>query len=777
MRDRRLPSLGVVALACVASCLCLFPRTVQAGPGKYDPKTKQFNLFYTFARLPGLGQAGEPVTPDPAKNQQVLSFLEEVSQKIQTITDGRGKLGPPQLVDSVARADIVVDVAFTSERAAFANLGCLDNAQGQVLFYYNYLSSPDRDRAGVANTVAHELCHYFFGLPDEYNDPRGCPAGALGGRCIMDNYWTMPWYHRACDQDHNQQIVQNNKQYTMPCQKLIDDFFTARGVGSGKTADSETGVPPAKQPDTEEAKLQSIIKDATSAVGKKRGKLTGGLEALRKVAKNLVTQGLKDANITRTEGEVGKAVNMILKAASFAAMPPTDRLRTIVSLLIETGKRVATASKAKDNASKISEVESALLKAAVGNAPDPGKPLSKEDADFVQNLARQVVLSPPDDNGQPKNRDELNYQMLRYLFEAIRDLSAESNPAVARAMSDRIRGLDVLGREFKLPVLNRSRFGARRTMIIAPNPRSDALDPVPLQSGIFSFRTMRNRYLQQFAKLVERNQIQFNTVDLRQRIETREDDAMGGRLSASDRTSVVFNPQPSPPGATAEQLSPTGDVQQLLTKILDEIRKDQLENVAVLIPPGGLGDEVDPLLKEFRKQQLVRTSDIRLDLVVVGVQKIPTLLLDLCHRSGGTVLTIGDVQETGAIAQRLKNEQSAGSWVTFPRVYDLPCGAERAKQFADMLRGQGDINGFLKLRQRNAFAWAKHQLNLPLNSDEDSDVKEILKNEKCAADEKKDHVDQFAGYPRADRPSQQAFNLRGRRDPGHDQEDDGRRHE
>ena len=62
--------------------------------------------------------------------------------------------------------------------------------------------------------------------------------------------------------------------------------------------------------------------------------------------------------------------------------------------------------------------------------------------------------------------------------------------------------------------------------------------------------------------------------------------------------------------------------------------------------------------------------------------------MDLVQRSGGVVLTITDIHETGAIAQRLKNEQSAGAWITVPRQFDLPCGEEPAKALASRLSGE-----------------------------------------------------------------------------------------
>lgn len=691
MGDHRYVSWSRLAVVFSAAWLISSAADAVAGPGTYDAGKREFNLTYTYARLPGVGQVGEPLPLDPERDKIVMSFVDEVSQIFQVVTEGRGKIGSFKPVDSAARADFVISPDNDSDRAAWATMSGLGK-EGHVFLYYKYLADPSRPRSGVALTAAHELCHYIFGLPDEYPDPsdgqpnRHCPPSPTGDGCIMDNYWSRPWYHKLCADDHNTTVISRRQNLRFPdsCKVKVDAFFAARGVVGVPSAEAVAGQLAAGEAGTEEAKLRTIVTTATVAVRKNAHKLSGAFDNLRRFARELVVKGLKEQNLTRTEGEISKAVGVIMKVASVATMSPPERFIAVAKILRAAAVRIAARSKAADDGAKIADVKAELINLAIKSAPpaaDGG--FKEEDVAYLDSLARQAVLAPPDDlQGQPKDADQVNYQMLRFLFEAVRDLSSDTNPAIARSMSDRLRSLDALGREFGLPVPNKPRFGTRRTMIIAPNPEP-AFDLIPLQSGIYSYKLVRDQYLTQFAKLIQRNEIQFNKIDLRQPFQTNVDERFGAGPAPGQKP-FVFTPKPDPsqsksasPPAPAP--SPTANVAQLLAVVLDEIRKDQLENVAVLIPPGGLPREVDDLLKHFREEDLVTKSDIRLDVVVVGAQKVPPLLLDLCQRSGGVVLTIADTHETGAVAQRLKNEQSAGSWIAFPRQFNLATGTPTLK--------------------------------------------------------------------------------------------------
>src|SRR5262249_31529394 len=89
------------------------------------------------------------------------------------------------------------------------------------------------------------------------------------------------------------------------------------------------------------------------------------------------------------------------------------------------------------------------------------------------------------------------------------------------------------------------------------------------------------------------------------------------------------------------------------------------ENVTLIVPPGGLSANVEAAAEKFAKAVKTRT-DVRFDIGLVGTTVIPPFLRDLSQRTLGTVLTITDIDEIGAIAQRLAYEQTQGNWVIIP---------------------------------------------------------------------------------------------------------------
>ena len=91
----------------------------------------------------------------------------------------------------------------------------------------------------------------------------------------------------------------------------------------------------------------------------------------------------------------------------------------------------------------------------------------------------------------------------------------------------------------------------------------------------------------------------------------------------------------------------------------------------MLVPPGGLPPNVSQSLDVLRAK-LPPGSDVRLDIVLVGPTDIPESLRDMAIRSRGSILTINDIDEIGAIAQRLKNEQTSGSWLVIPQQGTIP---------------------------------------------------------------------------------------------------------
>jgi hypothetical protein len=252
------------------------------------------------------------------------------------------------------------------------------------------------------------------------------------------------------------------------------------------------------------------------------------------------------------------------------------------------------------------------------------------------------------------------------------------------------------------------KFGTRRTVIVAPGPIDADRDYIAMRSGVERYTRVRDRYLRQFARLIERTRTEFNTVELRQELRGEADEGLAYEL---DRFAAGRGQ------GEVEFLSPTSTtVTELLNEVACALEKNELENILVLLPPGGLPPDVERPIEELR-QRLAETRgrapqlDVRLDVVGAGLTRVPETLQHLVDQTGGSVLSILDTSEIGALAQRLKNEQSAGAWLSVPRTFELKTGTSdqtptdggalarvRAQAHADQI-GQGPRHGIRALIQ------------------------------------------------------------------------------
>lgn len=125
-----------------------------------------------------------------------------------------------------------------------------------------------------------------------------------------------------------------------------------------------------------------------------------------------------------------------------------------------------------------------------------------------------------------------------------------------------------------------------------------------------------------------------------------------------------------------------------LSKAIDD---KKLENITLLVPPGGLDPSVEVEAKKLSAKVSERT-DIRFDIGLVGTATIPPLLRDLSHLTTGSVLTITDIDEVGAVAQRLAYEQTQGNWVIIPEQgrIDIPA----SKEYAAVAKATHDKEAF-----------------------------------------------------------------------------------
>ena len=221
----------------------------EAGPTKYDPKTKSFPINYTFAALPSFGmppeqiaQLGEIQKATDEQETQIRTIYQSVSKILEDVTSGRAKIGSFNYVDNVKQADVIISLTGKFDRAAWAVSGGVDGKPGQVGLYYLYLE--DRSSQEIANTVGHELCHYLFALPDEYASTAvaECPLqNPESPGCLMDNYFARHGFRRLCSEaDHNPDGPLNQPLFKGTRLKIL--------ANTGSTSSSRTTPPTPTRP-------------------------------------------------------------------------------------------------------------------------------------------------------------------------------------------------------------------------------------------------------------------------------------------------------------------------------------------------------------------------------------------------------------------------------------------------------------------------------------------------------------------------------------------------
>ncbi len=658
----------ISALACTAGASMGCP--AWAGPAKYDPDTGQFFLTYMYHAAPGRPiPTGAPQNPSDQQDKEVRGLIEDVSRTLNTVTEGRAKIGNLSRVDNVNRADIVVDLVNDSDRVANATVGPVDAAgSGQVIFYFRKLSP--RTRTGVIWTVTHELCHYLFGLPDEYLGAGSpfCPnQNRAETGCLMDNYWPFQeggrgWYGRLCTGDHAKGVQFNGQVIADSCETIMKRFFDRRPPRPGIPGQpAATATTTATASDPGEVKFYGVIQNAISEVSKRVKSALGSnvvgddrRSRVREIAGNVINELLKNAGISdRAQPEIEKAIETVVGQTSRLSVGVPDRLKDLQQLLTEravTTSRLFAALSVAERAIKISTQLFNMLndrKQAIGAAP-----LSAEEQDFVFDLAHNAARSVTADRSLATDVGGVQFLYARETLDNLIAVGEELNVPGTESRIAEFRRLESQSDKFSLPHPNYPRFGRRRTMILAPDPSDPRTQYVPIRSGFQPYSEIRDRYIDQFTRLVERTKIELIRPSF---AETAAPMPLGPAEGANQ-------PPAKAPAAGAAPVSPEG----LLKDVIGQIRRNRLENIMLLVPPDGFDLNLTQSLRDL-SAQVIGPTDVRFDIVLIGSSKVPKELRDLAVRSGGVILTITDVHEVGALAQRLRNEQASGAWVTIPR--------------------------------------------------------------------------------------------------------------
>lgn len=667
-----------------AALMAVGPAT--AGPATYDRETRSFRLTYTFADLPGAGIGdrvpivGANQKPTAEEEATIKALTAQVSNVLLQATEGRAGIGRLDYIDDIKGADIVVSRTGKPSSAGWAVRGAIDNRPGYLVLYYQTLVPFIKQ--DVVYTATHELCHYAFGLVDEYqpNLPQGCPTRP-GAACLMDNYFSSMrgYMGRFCnDTEHVPSATQPTS-----CQRVVDRFFDSRGVsrgGSGVLANTET------VPDPRDQIVQTVLGKVRArreemAGSKKPGSSTssnGG--TLRTFATKALKELVEDFNRNNpkkaifTPAKITEAVKLIVNVGTFVATGKPPGLEDAVFNMIRAeakrlGQKFAADKTEQGRASKIraqlTQFVGGLAKENAFGTPDFPRDQQRS---LIESLAREEARGEQDKAlTRLVGINELGIQLDREIAENIVDVLDEMGAPGIVSRRQQLRRYDEQLKKLSIPGRTSATFGRRRTRFINPDPVDSLKDGLVLtQGGVFPYSAVRDRGFQEFSRLINRERIELveprfspeTLVEGGQPLDVRvERPFEGAQTSNLDRIRAQRNT----------------NFQAMLNDLYDQIQRDRLENVAILVPPGGLPPNVSQALDTLRAK-LPQDSDVRLDIVLVGPTKIPTTLRDLAVRSRGSVLTINDLDEVGTIAQRLKNEQTSGSWVIIPQRGTIPQG-------------------------------------------------------------------------------------------------------
>ncbi len=660
-----------------------------AGPARYDPETRSMRFTYTYASLaPGqFGEAaiGSPQKPSSDQDAVVRTVVLKVSDTLSKATAGRLKISSLDLVSDARRADVVISLTGDPGRGGWAIAGAIEGRPGQIGLYYQVLAAEwEQD---YVLTAAHEVCHYVFGLVDEYNFPQGCPLANPGGPgCLMDNYLSQGsrhgWYGRFCAHDH---VVDNSQKSS--CQAIIDKFFTDRNVTSAAEEGQSAQVASAGVAvSTRESKLENItraaigrVREEVEATNKDRKPSAAlasvGSSKIRDVARNFLKNQLQANGVNLETDELRGVVESVLKQAGAlvsVAVPP--QFQVVESLIAKFA--ASRAKELKENAPKGSEktlrgrlvrdVLAFLSGMGGASAPGVGKAPSADERQYLDFIAMQALAQV-----EQKQADQELYQAALTHIKLDREtagtiLDIATQVGVPGAES-RLAALGEIDADLRTYIPGRTAstgFGRRRTILIYPEPLDPRKDYVVTQSGIYRYGDLLEQYIGLFTKLVERAQIDLYSTSFQERRQQERRQLLA--KPASERATLERQRRiaelSDPDKARGQRES---DLRTLIGEVTTAIRENRIENVMFLVPPGGIPRDMNTLFEGLRRQ-LLRKGDVRIDLVLASDADIPFELRDVAIGSGGSIITLTDVDEVGAVAQRLKNDQTSGAWVILP---------------------------------------------------------------------------------------------------------------
>jgi len=630
-------------------------------------------LNYTYATLPAVVpaqffQPGSPQQGTPENDRIVQQYFDLVNKQIQLATLGNVKLESITFVRDIKQADVVIDLGTIADRAGFAipQAGSGTGAQGALNLYYNMLAKNvgDPNSVGRRLTPTHELCHYFFGLPDEYSivngrvGPPQCPISSGGPVCLMDNYLQYSWSGKLCTGrpgDHNpnapNQVFIGSA--ADPCLELVRRFVTDKRASWSETADAAAVASTAPK--------DAVPPGLVRRVASRLRRLPDASEILKLKAEG---KPIDDVN-QRILRQLAEGVfRTVAKDALDVAPPPVKIAERVVEFLLNDPLTADVIDKLRQEAVKVA-----------------GKVVGEDTADRI---------------------DRVNSLLIKFLREnKIADSpTADTKEVVRNIASDAVTGRDPL----KLTASSQDKKERKPTVIFAPAPIAESIsgqgpDKVKTQAmDLDSYERLRLDGVRQFKRLSDRDKVQIY-LPLRA---TGADIEVG--LNPADDYEILKISKFNQSEKSKDLESRKERVVQVFRELSKAIDDKKLENITLLVPPGGLDPSVEDEAKKLSDKVSERT-DIRFDIGLVGTATISPLLRDLSHLTTGSVLTITDIDEVGAVAQRLAYEQTQGNWVIIPEQgrIDIPASQQGTK----LAKAEDELHGLQSERKRMSNTDAK----------------------------------------------------------------------
>ncbi len=412
---------------------------------------------------------------------------------------------------------------------------------------------------------------------------------------------------------------------------------------------------------------------------RKQAPLTS-VTALRSVARSFLVSQLKQNSVGLLTDKITDLVDGILKqATSIIRVEPPPRLKDIVNNLIARAESRGASLREKSPKESDSSRRGKILKdliamltgggstSGVGNAPTLESPPTTDERRFLEHIAMQAAVKTDEE----KTNDELfeaamaHIKLDRETANTVLDIAGEVGVVGIENRLAALGEVDADLRKFLPGRTASTGFGRRRTIVIDPDPLDPRLDFVVTQSGIYRYAELRNKYADIFQKLLDRAKVELLTTELQKR-RLQERRASLGKPPLQRLREERLRRIAELTDRNVVRAQREADLREVINELILSVRRNRLENIVFIAPPGGIPRQMAAQFETLRRQLMIQ-GDVRLDIVLIGPIVVPPELRDIAVGTGGSIVTVTDIDEIGAVAQRLKNDQTSGSWIVLPQ--------------------------------------------------------------------------------------------------------------